>query len=303
MNNLTSLSALMAPALAWFTPTMAGNTTAAIIAGVAGLFIGSFLNVVIHRLPKMMHRAWDNYLAQANKKPAPHTKRYNLFTPGSRCVKCNKPVSLFYKLPVLSYITLMGKCEHCKKAISLRYPFVEIVTGLLTAFMVWHYGSGAFTLYGLLFIYFMITLCFIDAETLLLPDPLTLPLLWLGLVVNLHGTFVPLEDAVIGAIAGYGSLWAVYWIFKLATGKEGMGYGDFKLFAAIGAWLGWQILPIVLLVAAPVGIIIGLAITFIKKTDKGNPIPFGPYLAITGILALLYGNLALHFIHRYLNAA
>ena len=299
MNNFTSLSASLAPALAYFTPAMAGNITAAIVAGVLGLFIGSFLNVVIHRLPKMMHRAWDNYLAQANKKPAPHTKRYNLFTPESRCVKCNKPVSLIYKLPLVSYAVLLGNCEHCKKSISPRYPFVELLTGLLTAFMVWHYGSGAFTLLGLLFVYFMITLCFIDAETLLLPDPLTLPLLWLGLLVNLNGTFVPLEHAVIGAVAGYGALWSVYWVFKLITGKEGMGYGDFKLFAAIGAWLGWQVLPVVLLVAAPVGAIVGIAMAVIKKSDKGHPIPFGPYLAITGVLALLYGNVALHYVYRF----
>ncbi len=299
ITNFTSLTAILAPVLAFFSPTLAGNTTAAIVAGIVGLFIGSFLNVVIHRLPKMMHRAWDNYLAQANKKPAPHTKRYNLFTPGSRCVKCNKPISFFNKIPVISYVILLGNCEHCKKHITLRYPFVELLTGLLSAFMVWSFGSGAFSLYALLFTYFLITLCFIDGETLLLPDPLTLPLLWLGLLVNLNGTFVPLEHAVIGAIAGYSSLWAIYWIFKLITGKEGMGYGDFKLFAAIGAWLGWQVLPVVLLVAAPVGAIIGGITLLVKKTGKGHPIPFGPYLAITGVLALLYGNTALHFVYSF----
>lgn len=299
ITNFTSLSAILAPVLAWFSPALAGNITAAVIAGVLGLFIGSFLNVVIHRLPKMMHRAWDNYLAQANKKPLPHTKRYNLLTPGSRCVKCNKPVSLINKIPVISYARLLGNCEHCKKPVSWRYPFVELLTGALSAFVVWHSGSGALGLFSLLFIYLMVALCFIDAETLLLPDPLTLPLLWLGLLVNLNGTFVPLEHAVIGAVAGYGALWLVYWAFKLATGKDGMGYGDFKLFAAIGAWLGWQVLPVILLVAAPAGAIVGLIMMGIKKTDKGHPIPFGPYLAITGVLALLYGNVALHFVYSF----
>lgn len=300
---LHSLSTAVAPILAYFSSSMAGNAKAALLACVIGCFIGSFLNVVIHRLPKMMHRAWDNYLAQANKKPLPHTKRYNLITPSSRCVKCNKPVSLKNKIPLLSYAMLLGNCEHCQKPISVRYPFVELLTGLLSALIVWLYGSGSTGIFALLFTYFMIALCFIDAETLLLPDPLTLPLLWLGLLVNIHGTFIPLEHAVIGAVAGYGSLWIIYCVFKFITGKDGMGYGDFKLFAAIGAWLGWQILPLVILIAAPVGAVVGLIMSAIKKTDKNHPIPFGPYLAITGVLALLYGQTALHFVYRLFHFA
>jgi leader peptidase (prepilin peptidase)/N-methyltransferase len=303
ITNWTSLDAVLSTFFGLFTPAMAGNAMAAAIAGIAGVFIGSFLNVVIHRFPKMLHRAWDNYLAHANTKAAPHTTRYNLLTPRSCCVKCNQPISAIHNIPVISYVMLMGHCAHCKAQVSLRYPLVEVLTGALSAYIVWHFGSGASGLYTLLFIYTMIALCFIDAETLLLPDPMTLSLLWLGLIANINGTFVPLEHAVIGAIAGYLSLWSIYWVFKLITGKEGMGYGDFKLFAAIGAWLGWQILPVVLLLAAPVAAIIGTITILVKKTDTNYPIPFGPYLAITGVLALLYGNTVLHFVYRFFQFA
>ncbi len=260
------------------------------VAAVFGLMIGSFLNVVIHRLPKMMQRESDNYVAHESGKDLPHTDRYNLMVPRSACPQCAHRISALENMPVISYVFLGGKCIKCKTPISIRYPLVELLTGALSAFLAWRFGTGITGLASMLFAYMLIAMTFIDADTQLLPDDLTLPLLWCGLLVNLNGTFVPLQEAVIGAAAGYLSLWAVYWTFKLTTGKEGMGYGDFKLLAALGAWLGWKMLPIIILLSSLVGAVVGISLILFARHGRNNPIPFGPYLAAAGMIALLYGK-------------
>jgi leader peptidase (prepilin peptidase)/N-methyltransferase len=267
-----------------------GNALCAAIAGIFGLLIGSFLNVVIHRLPKIMQRESDNYVAHESGKPIPHTDKYNLMVPRSACPNCGHQITALENIPVISYLFLRGRCIACKAPISVRYPFIELFTGVLSAFLIWHFGSGWNGLATLLFAYFLIALTFIDADTQLLPDDLTYPLLWCGLLLNLHRLFVPITDAVIGAAAGYLVLWSVYWLFKLVTGKEGMGYGDFKLLAALGAWLGWQMLPIVVLLSSIVGAIVGIMLIVFKKLGRDNPIPFGPYLAAAGLITLIYGK-------------
>jgi leader peptidase (prepilin peptidase)/N-methyltransferase len=267
-----------------------GNVLSAAVAGLFGLLIGSFLNVVIHRLPKMMQRESDNYVAHENGKPLPHAERYNLVEPRSACPHCNHQITAIENIPVISYLFLRGKCSKCKASISARYPIVELITGTLSALLIWHFGSGLAGLAALVFAYLLIAMTFIDADTQLLPDDLTLSLLWCGLLINLNGTFVPLEDAVIGAAAGYLSLWTIYWAFKLATGKEGMGYGDFKLLAALGAWLGWTMLPIIILFSSLVGAVVGIALIVFTKHGRDNPIPFGPYLAAAGMITLFYGK-------------
>ncbi|HTH44184.1 MAG TPA: A24 family peptidase [Oxalicibacterium sp.] len=272
----------------WSAP--AGNALAAAVAGVFGLLIGSFLNVVIHRMPKMMQRESDNYVAHESGQPLPHQDRYDLIMPRSACPHCGHAITALENIPVLSYAVLGGKCRACKAPISIRYPIIELLSGAMSAFLVWHFGSGLMGLGTLVFLYLLIAMTFIDADTQLLPDDLTLPLLWLGLLINLHATFVPLPQAVIGAAAGYLCLWAIYWLFKLATGKEGMGYGDFKLLAALGAWLGWKMLPAIILLSSLVGAIVGIGLIVLAKRGRDIPIPFGPYLAIAGLLALLYGK-------------
>jgi leader peptidase (prepilin peptidase)/N-methyltransferase len=267
-----------------------GSTYAAMIAGIFGLMIGSFLNVVIHRLPKMMQRESDNYVALESGKPAPHTDRYNLMVPRSACPHCGHQITALENIPLISWLFLRGKCSECKAPISARYPTVELVSAFISALLVWRFGSGVAGLATLLFAWMLIAMTLIDADTQLLPDDLTLPLLWCGLLVNLNGTFVPLDEAVIGAAAGYLSLWSVYWLFKLATGKEGMGYGDFKLLAALGAWLGWKMLPVIILLSSVVGAVVGIALIVLARRGRDKPMPFGPYLAAAGMLALLYGN-------------
>lgn len=262
----------------------------AVSAGIFGLLIGSFLNVVIHRIPKMMQRESDNYVAHESGKPLPHTDRYNLMAPRSACPHCGHRIGALENIPVISYLAIGGKCVKCRAAISMRYPLVELLTGVLSALTVWHFGSGLAGLASLGFIWLLIALTFIDADTQLLPDDLTFLLLWSGLLVNLNGTFVPLQDAVIGAAAGYLSLWSVYWLFKLATGKEGMGYGDFKLLAALGAWLGWKMLPLIILLSSLVGALVGISLIIFVKRSRENPIPFGPYLAVAGFIALFFGE-------------
>jgi leader peptidase (prepilin peptidase)/N-methyltransferase len=262
----------------------------ALVAGLFGLLIGSFLNVVIHRVPKMMQRESDNYVAHESGKELPHTDRYNLMVPRSSCPHCGHQIGAMENIPVISWLALRGKCSKCKAPISPRYPAVELLTGLLSALLVWTFGSGVAGLATLLFAYLLIAMTFIDVDTQLLPDDLTFPLLWAGLLVNLDGTFVPLRDAVIGAAAGYLVLWAVYWLFKLATGKEGMGYGDFKLLAALGAWLGWAMLPTIILLSSVVGALVGISLIVFAKRGRDKPIPFGPYLAAAGMIALLYGE-------------
>ena len=261
-----------------------------LVAALFGLLIGSFLNVVIHRIPKMMQRESDNYVAHESGKELPHTDRYNLMVPRSACPHCGHQITALENIPVISWLALGGKCRKCKAPISPRYPAVELVTGLLSAVLVWTFGSGWAGLGALLFAYLLIAMTFIDYDTKLLPDDLTYPLLWAGLLINIDGTFVPLRDAVIGAAAGYLVLWAVYWLFKLVTGKEGMGYGDFKLLAALGAWLGWAMLPTIILLSSVVGAIVGISLIVFARRGRDNPIPFGPYLAAAGLIALLWGE-------------
>lgn len=263
------------------------------VAFLFGLCIGSFLNVVIHRMPKMLERDWRaqclEYLGQ--EEPAAATvERYNLVVPRSACPACGHKITALENIPVLSWLALRGKCSACATPISIRYPIVELLTGALTAYVAWRIGWGAQAAWAMLFLWVLLALTFIDADTQLLPDDLTLPLMWIGLLVNAFGTFVDLRSAVIGAAAGYLSLWSVYWGFKLLTGKEGMGFGDFKLLAALGAWLGWQMLPLIILLSAAVGAVVGLVGILLAGRDKGGKIPFGPYLAAAGFIALLWGH-------------
>jgi leader peptidase (prepilin peptidase) / N-methyltransferase len=265
-------------------------TLAATLAALLfGLLIGSFLNVVVYRLPVMAQRELDNYIAHEAGKELPHQDRFNLMVPRSACPHCGHQITALENIPIVSWLFLRGKCSACKAPISPRYPIVEAVTGLLSAVLVWHFGSGWLGLASLVFAYFLIAMTLIDYDTKTLPDDLTFPLLWLGLLINLDGTIVPLRDAVIGAMAGYMSLWAVYWLFKLATGKEGMGYGDFKLLAALGAWMGWAMLPTIIILSSVVGAIVGISLIVFARRDRNNPIPFGPYLAAAGMIALMYG--------------
>jgi leader peptidase (prepilin peptidase)/N-methyltransferase len=264
--------------------------SATLVAALFGLLVGSFLNVVIHRIPRMMQRESDNYVAQESGKEPPHTDRYNLMLPRSSCPHCGHQITALENIPVISWLALRGKCRKCKAPISPRYPAVELLTGILAGVLVWTFGSGTAGLASLLFLFLLVAMTFIDLDTQLLPDDLTYPLLWAGLLVNLQGTFVPLEDAVIGAAAGYLVLWSVYWLFKLVTGKEGMGYGDFKLLAALGAWLGWQMLPTIILLSSVVGALVGISLIVFAKRGRDKPIPFGPYLAAAGLIALLYGS-------------
>jgi leader peptidase (prepilin peptidase)/N-methyltransferase len=254
-----------------------------------GLLIGSFLNVVIHRLPKMMESEWQAQCAELRGEPAAESPRYNLWVPRSACPQCGHQITALENIPLLSWLWLRGRCSACGTPIGARYPLVELLTALLSAAAAWKWGVSVQTVGALLLVWTLIALAFIDLDTTLLPDSLTLPLVWLGLLFNLGGHFASLPDAVIGAIAGYGVLWSVYWLFKLVTGKEGMGYGDFKLLGAIGAWLGWQLLPVTLLLSSVVGAAIGIAMIVLVKHDRRVPIPFGPYLAGGGLVALFFG--------------
>ena len=278
----------MLPETLLFAP--AGSGAAALAAGLLGLLIGSFLNVVIYRIPKMMQRESDNYVAHESGKELPHTDRFNLMVPRSACPHCGHQITAMENIPVVSWLALRGKCRACKAPISPRYPAIELLTGIVSALMVWTFGAGWMGLATLVFAWMLIAMTFIDFDTQLLPDDLTYPLLWLGLLVNLNGTFVPLHEAVIGAAAGYMVLWGIYWLFKLVTGKEGMGYGDFKLLAALGAWLGWTMLPTIILLSSVVGAVVGISLIVFTKHGREKPIPFGPYLAAAGLIALLFGT-------------
>ncbi|MDZ7595327.1 MAG: A24 family peptidase [Thiobacillus sp.] len=253
------------------------------------LLIGSFLNVVIHRLPKMMEADWHAQCAELRGETPVESTPYNLAVPRSACPQCGHRITALENIPLLSWLWLRGRCSACSAPIGARYPLVELLTALLSAAVAWKWGVSVQTLGALLLVWTLVALAFIDLDTTLLPDSLTLPLLWLGLLFNLGGHFASLPDAVIGAIAGYGVLWSVYWLFKLVTGKDGMGYGDFKLLAAIGAWLGWQMLPVTLLLSSVVGAAIGVAMIVLVKHDRRVPIPFGPYLAGGGLVALFFG--------------
>ncbi len=261
----------------------------AILCGGFGLLIGSFLNVVIHRLPKIMEHDWGAQCAALRGEDASSAAPYNLMVPRSACPSCGHLIGALENIPVLSYAWLRGKCAGCGAPISLRYPLVEALTGLLSAFTAWHFGFGWAAAGALLLVWMLIALTFIDFDTQLLPDDITLPLLWLGLLFNLGGVFVPLDQAVVGAIMGYMVLWSIYWLFKLITGKEGMGYGDFKLLAAIGAWLGWKMLPLVILLSSFIGALVGIVLIVLAQRGRSVPIPFGPYLAGGGLVALFWG--------------
>jgi len=261
-----------------------------VVSVLVGLAIGSFLNVVIHRLPKMMEREWLNQCAELRGEAAVAGEPYSIIRPRSRCPHCDRPIAALENIPILSFLLLRGRCKGCAKPIGWRYPLVEALTGTLFGVVAWRFGPGLAAAGAMVFAGAMIALAFIDFDTQLLPDDITLPLLWLGLLSNTSGTFTDLTSAVIGATAGYLSLWSVYWLFKLLTGKEGMGYGDFKLLAAIGAWLGWQVLPLTILVSSLVGALVGVALIVLARHGRNVPIPFGPYLAAAGIIALMWGK-------------
>ena len=262
------------------------------LVGVIGLFVGSFLNVVIYRVPEAMQREWrfeaESFL-NPDKDISP-PEPFNIMVPGSRCPHCKTAIKPWHNIPLLGYALIAGKCAACKEPISLRYPMIEASTALLGMLVVYLMGPGVTTLFYIALVWTLLVLTMIDIDHQLLPDSITLWLLWLGLGFNTVFEAVPLADAVWGAIAGYLSLWSIYWLFKLATGKEGMGYGDFKLLAALGAWLGWQALPLVVVLSSFVGAVLGIAGILIQGRDKSQPMPFGPYLAIAGVIGLLWGN-------------
>ena len=255
---------------------------------VLGLLVGSFLNVVIHRVPVMLERDWERQAAETLGQRVPEHERFDLMFPGSRCPACGHALGALENIPLVSWLVQRARCRACGTRIPVRYPLVELATGVLFALAIARFGATAAGLAAAVFTGFLIALAFIDLDTQLLPDSLTLPLLWLGLLFNLRGGFASLEAAVIGAVAGYLLLWAVYWAFRIATGKEGMGYGDFKLLAALGAWFGWTALPAIVLLASVVGAIVGLALMAFARHGRETPIPFGPYLAGAGLLALYF---------------
>jgi leader peptidase (prepilin peptidase)/N-methyltransferase len=262
---------------------------------IFSLIIGSFLNVVIYRLPKMMHNNWTlecrEFLAdEVNSIPAKKITELTLSKPDSTCPNCQHEIRYYENIPIISWLFLKGKCSQCKNNISIRYPLVEAATALLSLVIATYYGVSFETLLLLILTWGLVCLTLIDFDHMLLPDQIVMPLLWLGLLVNIAGTFVPLSDAVIGATVGYMSLFSVFWLFKLFTGKEGMGNGDFKLFALFGAWIGWQLLPILILMASVVGAIIGISLMLFKNHTREQAIPFGPYLAIAGWITVLWGD-------------
>lgn len=266
-----------------------------IFVAILSLLIGSFLNVVVYRLPKIMHNTWYSecreFLADEIKDtPAKTTPPLTLSKPDSTCPKCGHKIRFYENIPVISWLFLAGKCSQCKNKISIRYPVVEMATALLSLVVALQWGVSIETLLLLILTWGLICLTLIDFDHMLLPDQIVMPLLWLGLLANLQGTFVPLQDAVIGAVVGYMSLFCVFWLFKLLTGKEGMGFGDFKLFALFGAWIGWQLLPILILMASVVGAVVGISLVLFKKHQREQAIPFGPYLAVAGWITLLWGN-------------
>jgi leader peptidase (prepilin peptidase)/N-methyltransferase len=269
------------------------------VVGIVSLMIGSFLNVVIHRLPIMMERSWrqqceafleeDNGEVKQEEADKPKEK-YNLIIPGSRCPHCGHQIGPLENIPVVSYLFLKGKCSSCGQRISVRYPIIEAVTALLSVIVAWQFGFGWQTAAGLALTWALIALTMIDFDKQLLPDDITLPYVWIGLLLAMFGVFANVDSSIIGAVAGYLSLWSFYWIFKILTGKEGMGYGDFKLLAALGAWFGWQMLPVIILLSSFVGAIVGISLILFLGRDKNVPIPFGPYIATAGWIAMLWGK-------------
>ncbi|MCH2159406.1 MAG: A24 family peptidase [Oleiphilaceae bacterium] len=257
---------------------------------VLGLLVGSFLNVVIHRLPKMLHQEWRQQASEFLEQKAPTEARITLSKPNSTCPNCGHAIKPWENIPVLSWLFLRGKCSNCSTKISIRYPLIELTSGFMCFAIAYSFGASYESFALLLFTWALIALTMIDADTQILPDNITLPLMWLGLIINSFGLVTNFESAFWGAVAGYLSLWSVYWLFKLATGKEGMGYGDFKLLAALGAWLGWEILPIIIILSSVVGAAYGILAMAIVGREKNKPMPFGPYLAAAGWIALMWGE-------------
>lgn len=260
---------------------------------IFGLVVGSFLNVVIHRLPKIMERDWLHQIAQHNAQvagqlPPPEPASYTLAIPRSACPSCGHQITALENIPIISYCWLKGRCKSCGSRISARYPLVELTTGILAGLIAWKFGSSIHAVAAFTLAASLLTLTLIDLDTQLLPDDITLPLLWVGLLFNLYDGFTSLPSAVVGAALGYLMLWSVYWLFKLVTGKEGMGYGDFKLLAALGAWFGWQMLPAVILISSVTGSVAGISLIVLARQGRNVPIPFGPYLALGGILTLFF---------------
>ncbi|WP_020649325.1 prepilin peptidase [Solimonas variicoloris] len=260
------------------------------LTALLGLIVGSFLNVVIYRLPRMMERAWKRDAREALELPALDEAPFSLLRPASCCPSCGTPIKPWHNVPLFGWLFLRGRCAACGTAIPAQYPLVELAAGVMAGVCAWHFGYGPQLPAALALSWTLLALAVIDLRTQLLPDDLTLPLLWLGLLLALFPVFAGLRDAVLGAMAGYLVLWSIYWLFKLTTGKEGMGYGDFKLLAALGAWLGWQALPTIVLLSSVVGAVVGVGLVLFRRHDRQIPIPFGPYLAAAGWLALLYGH-------------
>ena len=255
-----------------------------------GLCVGSLLNVVIHRVPKMMEAGWREECAALEGRDPPPRTAYNLFTPPSACPSCGTRIKAMHNIPVVSWIALRGRCASCRAPISARYPLVEVLGGAMAGLMAWRFGYSAQLVFALVFAWAMIALAFIDFDTQLLPDDITLPMLWLGLIANSAGVFTDLRSAVLGAAGGYLILWLVYWAFRLIAKKEGMGFGDFKLLAAIGAWTGWQVLPVVIVASAGLGAVVGSLFLWLSRRGADTRIPFGPYLALGGIVAIVWGR-------------
>jgi len=265
---------------------------------ILGLLVGSFLNVVIYRLPIMMEQDWKAQCEELNNQTSEPLAPFTLSVPRSRCPHCEHEISAIENIPVISYLVLGGKCKQCKAPISKRYPIIEALTGLLSVIVAWHFGFDWACVGALLLTWALIALTFIDIDHQLLPDSITLPLLWLGIIFNLFAVYTDLSSSIIGAIAGYMSLWLVFHAFKLVTGKDGMGYGDFKLLAALGAWFGWTLLPSIILLSSLVGAIVGISLVLFRKHQRNIPIPFGPYLAAAGWIALVWGDI---ITYAYLN--
>jgi len=273
-----------------------------IVVGLFSLLIGSFLNAAIYRIPIMLQQSWreecEELFGGESEQNTPKEK-FNLMVPRSQCPSCGHMITALENIPVLSYLFLGGKCSSCKNKISIQYPALEILTTLVSIFVAWNFGFGWQTLAALLFTWVLILLSMIDAKTMLLPDNLTLPLMWFGIAVNYHGLFVDLQSSVLGAMFGYLSLWSLFHLFKLITGKEGMGYGDFKILAAIGAWGGWQILPFTVFAASTLGAIIGILLIVIQRNKESQPIPFGPWLALAGFIGFIWRDEIITTMGRY----
>jgi len=268
---------------------------------IIGLLVGSFLNVVIYRLPIMMQREWRSDCLEFLQQPADAEEdKFNLMLPRSRCGSCGHQITAMENIPIISYLFLKGRCASCNTRISIQYPLVELLTGLISITIAWHFGVSLQTLFALILSWALIAASGIDIGHKLLPDNITLPLLWLGILLSFFNIFIDLQSSVIGAMAGYMSLWSVYIVFKLITGKEGMGHGDFKLLAMLGAWIGWKLLFVIILTSSLVGATVGITMILLKKTSRGTQIPFGPYLAAAGWITLLYGEQLNRFYFSFL---